>query len=158
MLKQRGKQILKVDAVKVAHHGSAGNVSDDLLAMIDSPRFLVSTNGSRFRHVRFLGGGGALLERVEYKGMVDVHWADDVEFHSCEFAGNVRCDDAVNAVHADVDLFSCAFHDTAADAADSTGLGPGGLGERAGDGVEVAGEGASGVRRGPPVDGDRPGG
>ncbi|WP_313953731.1 hypothetical protein [Accumulibacter sp.] len=50
LLKQRGQQVLKVDAVKVAHHGSAGNISDELLALIDSPRFLVSTNGSRFRH------------------------------------------------------------------------------------------------------------
>lgn len=50
LLQQRGQAILKVDAVKVAHHGSAGNVSDELLALIDSPRFLVSTNGSRFRH------------------------------------------------------------------------------------------------------------
>ncbi|MCP5230177.1 hypothetical protein [Accumulibacter sp.] len=50
LLQQRGQQVLEVDAVKVAHHGSAGNVSDELLALIDSPRFLVSTNGSRFRH------------------------------------------------------------------------------------------------------------
>ncbi len=50
LLQQRGQGILAVDAVKVAHHGSAGNLSDDLLALIDSPRFLVSTNGSRFRH------------------------------------------------------------------------------------------------------------
>ena len=50
LLLQREQRILKVDAVKVAHHGSAGNVSDELLALIDSPRFLVSTNGSRFRH------------------------------------------------------------------------------------------------------------
>ena len=50
LLQQRGQPVLKVDAVKVAHHGSAGNVSDELLALIDSPRFLVSTNGSRFQH------------------------------------------------------------------------------------------------------------
>jgi hypothetical protein len=36
--------------VKVAHHGSAGNISDELLALIDSPRFLISTNGDQFNH------------------------------------------------------------------------------------------------------------
>lgn len=50
LLEQRGKTILKVDAVKVAHHGSAGNISDELLALIDSPRFLISTNGDKFAH------------------------------------------------------------------------------------------------------------
>ncbi|MBS0544784.1 MAG: hypothetical protein JSR40_13725 [Proteobacteria bacterium] len=50
LLKQRGEQVLRVDAVKVAHHGSAGNISDELLALIDSPRFLISTNGAQFGH------------------------------------------------------------------------------------------------------------
>lgn len=50
LLRQRGQPLLRVDAVKLAHHGSAGNISDELLALIDCPRFLISTNGSRFRH------------------------------------------------------------------------------------------------------------
>jgi hypothetical protein len=50
LLKQRGQTRLKVSAVKVAHHGSAGNVSDDLLSIIESPRFLFSTNGAIFKH------------------------------------------------------------------------------------------------------------
>lgn len=41
---------LTVNAVKVAHHGSKGNTSDELLALIDSPRFLFSTNGAVFGH------------------------------------------------------------------------------------------------------------
>lgn len=50
LLKQRGQKVLRVDAVKVAHHGSAGNVGDRLLGLIDTPRFLISTNGDRFGH------------------------------------------------------------------------------------------------------------
>lgn len=50
LLEQRGQEILKVDAVKVAHHGSSGNIRDELLALIDSPRFLISTNGDQFDH------------------------------------------------------------------------------------------------------------
>lgn len=50
LLKQRGQARLEVSAVKVAHHGSAGNVSDELLGLIESPRFLFSTNGAIFNH------------------------------------------------------------------------------------------------------------
>lgn len=42
--------MLKVSAVKVAHHDSAGNISDELLSLIDTPRFLISTNGAIFDH------------------------------------------------------------------------------------------------------------
>jgi hypothetical protein len=36
--------------MKLAHHGSKGNVSDELLALVDAPNFLFSTNGAIFRH------------------------------------------------------------------------------------------------------------
>jgi hypothetical protein len=50
LLNQRGQTRLKVSAVKVAHHGSAGNISDELISLIESPRFLFSTNGAIFKH------------------------------------------------------------------------------------------------------------
>jgi len=75
-------------------------------------------NESRFEHVKFSGGGGALLEDVEYTGMVCVHWARGVRFEHCEFSGNQRCDDALHADVADVSLAHCWFHDTNADAVD----------------------------------------
>jgi beta-lactamase superfamily II metal-dependent hydrolase len=50
LLAERGLKCLQVDAVKVAHHGSKANISDDLLALIDSPNFLISTNGAIFEH------------------------------------------------------------------------------------------------------------
>lgn len=50
LLAARGLKRLKVGAVKVAHHGSKGNTSDELLALIDSGRYLFSTNGAQFRH------------------------------------------------------------------------------------------------------------
>lgn len=45
-----GGAVIKLDAVKVSHHGSARNTSAALLARIDSPRWLISTNGSQFKH------------------------------------------------------------------------------------------------------------
>ncbi|MDE2415213.1 MAG: hypothetical protein KGM60_10685 [Comamonadaceae bacterium] len=50
LLAARGQQRLKVDAVKLAHHGSKSNTNDELMALIDSPRFLFSSNGAQFGH------------------------------------------------------------------------------------------------------------
>ena len=38
------------DLIKVAHHGSFGNISRELLNKIDSERYLISTNGQRNNH------------------------------------------------------------------------------------------------------------
>jgi hypothetical protein len=41
---------LRVDAVKLPHHGSMSNVDEDLLTVLESPRWLISTNGAIFNH------------------------------------------------------------------------------------------------------------
>jgi hypothetical protein len=41
---------LSVDAVKVSHHGSKMNTSPELLELVESPRWLISTNGDHFDH------------------------------------------------------------------------------------------------------------
>jgi hypothetical protein len=46
----RGVDRLRVDAVKISHHGSRNNTSEAMLRLIDSPRYLISTNGDRFDH------------------------------------------------------------------------------------------------------------
>lgn len=38
---------LKVDLVKISHHGSQHNTSNELLAMLDCPRYVISTDGSK---------------------------------------------------------------------------------------------------------------
>lgn len=50
LLQERGAKRLKVDAVKVAHHGSKNNTDEELVRLIDSPRFLFSTSGAVFKH------------------------------------------------------------------------------------------------------------
>lgn len=93
--------------------------------------------GSRFRQVHFLGGGGAAdLDGVEYKGMVSVHGTRGVRFEHCTFAANLRSDDALNAVHSEVDVLDSHFHDTNADAVDydyGSGVIGGNLFERIGN-------------------------
>ena len=41
------------DAVKISHHGSVRNTSPDLLALVDSPHFFISTNGDSHEHPDF---------------------------------------------------------------------------------------------------------
>jgi hypothetical protein len=61
---------LRLDALKVPHHGSAGNISQKLLDLIDCPRYLISTNGDRHEHpdpvamARILVHGGKQKELV----------------------------------------------------------------------------------------------
>jgi hypothetical protein len=50
LLAERGQDRLAVDAFKLPHHCSKANVTEDLLALVDTPRYLVSTNGARYRH------------------------------------------------------------------------------------------------------------
>lgn len=38
------------DLIKISHHGSCGNTNKDLLELIDSDKFIISTNGQRFNH------------------------------------------------------------------------------------------------------------
>lgn len=76
------------------------------------------SDGSRFRHVEFTGGGGAANGPIEYKGMVSVHRAHDVVFDHVSLADNLRSDDAFNAVHSDVRLLNCTFTRANLDAVD----------------------------------------
>jgi beta-lactamase superfamily II metal-dependent hydrolase len=45
-----GQKRLKVDAVKLSHHGSKSNISKELMASIDAKHFLISTNGDKHNH------------------------------------------------------------------------------------------------------------
>ena len=50
LCKDRGLQRLSLDAVKVAHHGSKHNTNKELLESLESPSYLISTNGDQFKH------------------------------------------------------------------------------------------------------------
>jgi len=50
LLHVRRSGTLRVDAVKVPHHGSRYNISNDFLARVRSSQYLVSTSGAVFGH------------------------------------------------------------------------------------------------------------
>lgn len=45
-----GEDRVRLDLVKLPHHGSMANVNTDLIDIIDAQRYLVSTNGDNFGH------------------------------------------------------------------------------------------------------------
>lgn len=50
LLAARGGDRLRVGAFKLPHHGSAGNVSAELLDLISTKHYLISTSGAQFGH------------------------------------------------------------------------------------------------------------
>lgn len=52
ILEQRRKEKLKVDYVKISHHGSRNNTNNELLDLIDCNNYIISTNGGHvgFKH------------------------------------------------------------------------------------------------------------
>ncbi|HPT25850.1 MAG TPA: hypothetical protein PLZ95_05475 [Bryobacteraceae bacterium] len=50
LLKERGQNKLRLNAFKLAHHGSQFNNSPALIEMLDCPAYLFSTNGEKFNH------------------------------------------------------------------------------------------------------------
>jgi len=45
-----GQNCLRVNAVKMAHHGSRNNFTPEFLELVDAEHFLFSSNGDKFKH------------------------------------------------------------------------------------------------------------
>lgn len=78
-----GEPRLRLDAVKVSHHGSSGNMSASLLEKIDCARYLISTDGSIFGHPDdealaqiVLGGQRPVRLLFNYRSDHNARWAD----------------------------------------------------------------------------------
>lgn len=73
---------------------------------------------SVLRHVEFAEGGGALVDRIEYIGMVNVHHVHDVRFEAVTFRDNRRSDDTFHALHSRVVVEGSHFLRANSDALD----------------------------------------
>lgn len=84
LLAARGLGVLAVDAVKLPHHGSRHNVTRDVLDLIQSPVYLVSTDSSYFDHpdpaaiARLIAGKNGRCRLIfNYRTSITSQWADD---------------------------------------------------------------------------------
>jgi len=50
LIEERRETRLRVDAVKLSHHGSKNNLNPNILKLIRCTRYIVSTNGDKFGH------------------------------------------------------------------------------------------------------------
>jgi hypothetical protein len=66
-------------------------------------------DSSVMRWTEFVQGGGALIDRIEYTGMVNVHRADAVVFDRVSFRENLHSEDTFRALHSHVDLTNSTF-------------------------------------------------
>ncbi len=80
----RGTDRLRLDALKMSHHGSARNNSYEILELLDCKRYLLSTNGSRHHHpdpealARVLNMNPEGVELVfNYRSDESLPWADE---------------------------------------------------------------------------------
>jgi hypothetical protein len=64
LVADRGGRKLRLDAFKLPHHGSRGNLSRELVELVSCRKWLVSTNGHKFHHP----DGEALAKIVRYGG------------------------------------------------------------------------------------------
>lgn len=96
-----------VDLVKLPHHGSKANVTDELLGLLDSSRFLVSTNGSHYHHpdkvaLRRILTGPTRTGPVElvfnYRSETTEPWAVAATQRRLDYTGTFPDDPAAGAV------------------------------------------------------------
>lgn len=58
---------MRLDVLKLSHHGSAGSTSNELLDLLDCPRYLVSTSGASYGHPK-----PEAISRVVVRGGKDI--------------------------------------------------------------------------------------
>ena len=81
-LHERGEPRLRLDAFKLAHHGSKSNLSPELLELVDCKRYLISTNGRYFGHpdeetlARVVVRGGEPVLCFNYRTDKTAAWDD----------------------------------------------------------------------------------
>jgi beta-lactamase superfamily II metal-dependent hydrolase len=83
MLEKSGKERLKLDAWKLAHHASKKSTLEKLMKKIDCKKLLVSTNGAKFSHpdaaaiAKLLKNNGPGLQfYFNYKTEFNERWAN----------------------------------------------------------------------------------
>ena len=75
-------------------------------------------DSSIFTYVEFATGGGALIDRIEYTGMVNVHRGNGSVWDHVSFHDNLRSDDSFHALHSRVHIINSHFVNANGDAID----------------------------------------
>lgn len=78
---ERGIEVIRVDAIKLPHHGSKYNLSSDILRLLDCDRYLFSTDGSSAAHhpdrvavSRIITGRRGVTLEFNYRTAITMPW------------------------------------------------------------------------------------
>lgn len=117
------KDISIVSRGRVLANGTAASPIRVLPQVAGTPWGTFSLQGhgadsSVFTYVEFAVGGGALVDRIEYIGMVNVHRADGVVMDHNIFRDNLRSDDTFHGMHSRVYVRNSQFIRANSDALD----------------------------------------
>ncbi|MER8460992.1 MBL fold metallo-hydrolase [Mesorhizobium sp. M0522] len=93
LIRYGGPQRQRFDAIKVAHHGSAANNTSKLVERLESPLWLVSTNGSGHGHPNAEAMARIVLARASeerrilfnYASKFSQAWADPKIQQACQY-------------------------------------------------------------------------
>lgn len=72
---------------------------------------LIGKNSSKsiFKNVTFKGGSNKIFNKILLKGMLSIHWADDIEILNSKFQENFNADDVLNVVHSNIIINNSEF-------------------------------------------------
>lgn len=117
------KDISIVSNGRVLAEGTAANPIRVLPQVTGTPWGTFSIQGhgadsSLFTYVEFAQGGGALVDRIEYIGMVNVHRVNGVVIDHAIFRDNLRSDDTFHGMHSRVYVRNSQFIRANSDALD----------------------------------------
>ena len=69
-MKDKNLKKIKFDLIKVSHHGSKNNISNGLLELLESDRYIISTNGERHNHPDLECLAKIIVKQQEYKEII----------------------------------------------------------------------------------------
>jgi beta-lactamase superfamily II metal-dependent hydrolase len=69
---------VKFDAIKISHHGSVQNTSRELLSLIDSEHFIISTNGTSYNHPDIETISRIVTRKSNYKRTIYFNYSPEV--------------------------------------------------------------------------------
>jgi beta-lactamase superfamily II metal-dependent hydrolase len=65
---------LQFDLIKVSHHGSIANNSPELFQLVDSPRYVISTNGQGTDHPDLATLAWIVSRKTSFKRMIHFNY------------------------------------------------------------------------------------
>ncbi|WP_343342755.1 MBL fold metallo-hydrolase [Terrisporobacter petrolearius] len=78
-IKENNLEKINFDLVKISHHGSKNNTTNDLFNLLQSKKYLITTNGNKFSHPDVECISKIITKQKEYKELIFNYNIRDIE-------------------------------------------------------------------------------